>query len=134
MIPWAVCRSPLTEGDESKRTPGGHGESNLRRLLKFHMRATDMIVRHRSQMIGAMVKYPEPQDIGIPIPRTLIKDRFRSGFRHALKGGQLNRVEYFRLSFREGFRAGKLYLRELRRSQGIVNFPLQGKMRFRARF
>ena len=81
-----------------------------------------------------MFKYPEPQDLGIRIPRTLIKDRFRSGFQHALKGGQLNRVEYFRLSFREGFRAGKLYLRELRRAQGIVNFPLQGKMRFRLTF
>ena len=117
-----------------KRTPAGDGKSNLLRSLKFHVRATDMIIRHCSLTDGAMRKYPEPQDIGIPIPRTLIKDRFRSGFRHALKGGQLNRVEYFRLSFREGFRAGKLYLRELRRSQGIVNFPLQGKMRFRATF
>lgn len=134
MIPWAARCCPLTHGGESKRTPVRHGESNLLRPLKFHMCATDMIVRHRSQMIGAMLTYPEPQDIGIPIPRTLIKDRFRSGFRHALKGGQLDRVEYFRLSFREGFRAGKLYLRELRRSQGIVNFPLQGKMRFRATF
>ncbi len=79
-----------------------------------------------------MFKCPEPQELGIRIPRTLIKDRFRSGFRHALQGGQLNRVEYLRLSFREGYRAGKLYLRDLRRAQGIVNFPLQGKMRFRA--
>ena len=51
-----------------------------------------------------------------------------------MQGGQLNRVEYLRLSFREGYRAGKLYLRDLRRAQGIVNFPLQGKMRFRATF
>ncbi len=119
---------------ESERTPAPDGKSKILHLLKFHVCATDMIIRHYSLVLGAMLKYPEPQEIGIPIPRTLIKERFRSGFRHALKGGQLNRVEYFRLSFREGFRAGKLYLRELRRSQGIVNFPLQGKMRFRTTF
>ena len=93
-----------------------------------------MISRLRGSVGGAMVDYPEPQDVGIRTPGHLIKDRFRSGFQHALKGGQLNKVEYFRLSFREGFRAGKLYLRELRRAKGIVNFPLQGRIRLRVTF
>ncbi len=78
--------------------------------------------------------YPEPADVGIQIPPHLVPDRFRCGFLHALKGGQLTQVEQMRLSFREGFRAGKLYLRALRRAQGIVTFPIQGRIRVRARY
>lgn len=78
--------------------------------------------------------YPEPQDIGVRIPRHLIKDRFRSGFRHALKGGQIDKAEYLRLSFREGYRMGKLYLRELRREQGILEFPMRARVKFRATY
>jgi len=76
---------------------------------------------------------PTPADIGLRIPRHLIADRFRQGFHHALSGGQINRVEHLRLSFREGFRAGKLYLREVRRRQGIVEFPVTGKIKMRVR-
>jgi len=76
---------------------------------------------------------PTPEDIGLRIPRHLMEDRFREGFHHALSGGQINRVEQLRLSFREGFRAGKLYLKELRRQRGIIEFPLMGKIRMRAR-
>ena len=81
-----------------------------------------------------MCTYPEPQDIGLQIPRCLVRDRFQSGFHHALKGGQLTRREHLRLSFREGFRAGKLYLRELRRAQGILTFPFKAKVKLRAAF
>jgi len=81
-----------------------------------------------------MYTYPEPQEVGVPIPRHLIRERFRSGFRHALKGGQITRVEHLRLSFREGFRAGKLYLRELRRTQGILMLPFKGKVKLTATF
>lgn len=75
--------------------------------------------------------YPEPGDVGIRIPGHLRSQRFSSGFRHALRGGQITHTEQLRLSYREGFRAGKLYLRELRRRQGIRNFPLQGRYRTR---
>lgn len=75
--------------------------------------------------------YPDPRDLGLEIPPHVRADRFCEGFRHALVGGNLNQSEYFRLSFREGFRAAKLYLRELRRRQGVVNIPLPGKMRMR---
>ena len=61
--------------------------------------------------------YPSPQEAGVRIPFNLKEDRFCAGFRHGLSGGQLNHVEYMRLSFRTGFRDAKLYLRELRRSQ-----------------
>lgn len=76
--------------------------------------------------------YPLPADVGITIPSHLREDRFCNGFRHALKGGQLDRREYLRLSFREGYRAAKLYLREVRRCQGVLAFPLAGRIRFRS--
>lgn len=77
--------------------------------------------------------YPEPQDVGVEIPAHLIPARFRSGFLHALKGGQITSAEHLRKSFRFGFRAGKLLCRELRRRSGVVNFPVQGRLRFRSR-
>lgn len=76
--------------------------------------------------------YPEPEEVGIEIPRHLIEDRFRRGFRHALKGGQITRVEQLRRSYREGFRAGKLYCRAVRRARGIVDFPMRARVRVRA--
>ena len=78
--------------------------------------------------------YPKPQDVNIKIPKHLIEERFQAGFQHAFKGGQLSKIEQLRLSFREGYRAGKLYLRELRRSQGILTFPVQGRMKVKTAF
>ena len=76
---------------------------------------------------------PTPHDIGLRIPPHLMADRFCCGFHHALTGGQITTVEQLRLSFLEGYRAGKLYLKELRRQRGIIEFPLMGKIRMRAR-
>lgn len=75
--------------------------------------------------------YPTPRQLGIMIPRHLREERFCSGFEHALKGGQLNRVEYFRLSFREGYRIGKLYLRARRKQLGILEFPMKAHVKMR---
>lgn len=75
---------------------------------------------------------PGPQDVGIKIPPNLQQERYCAGFEHGLKGGQLDRVEYMKQSFREGFRASKLYLRELRRSRGILQFPSRWRMRLKA--
>jgi hypothetical protein len=79
-------------------------------------------------------QYPEPADVGIKIPAHLMKQRFRGGFLHALKGGQITEVEQLRLSFREGYRAGKLYLRHVRRKQGIIEFPFKAKLIFKTTF
>lgn len=76
--------------------------------------------------------YPEPDDVGIRIPPHLKAAQFREGFRHALEGGQLDRPVYMRLSFRSGFRAAKLYLREVRRARGILEFPARWRFRTRA--
>ena len=75
------------------------------------------------------IRYPTPQDLGLRIPATLRRDRFCRGFDHALRGGQLDQVEYFRLSFRMGFRAAKLFLREERRRRGILEYPLRRRVR-----
>lgn len=77
-------------------------------------------------------RYPSPHDAGIRIPRYLLTDRFTAGFDHGLKGGQLDHVEYFRRSFRLGFRAAKLHLREVRRQRGIIQFPARYKLRLRS--
>ncbi|NOZ11247.1 MAG: hypothetical protein GXP09_09450 [Gammaproteobacteria bacterium] len=76
--------------------------------------------------------YPTPQELGIKIPANLVPERFCSGFRHGLKGGQIDKVQYLRRSFRLGYRMSKLFLREYRRQQGILTFPTKGQFRFRA--
>jgi len=76
--------------------------------------------------------YPTPRDFSLKIPATLRQERFRRGFEHALKGGHLTEIEYFRLSFRLGFRAAKLYLREVRRQRGILEFPFRARGRLKS--
>ncbi len=76
--------------------------------------------------------YPTPRDIGLKVPPDIRENRFNAGFEHALKGGQLTEVEYFRRSFRLGFRAAKLYLRQVRRQRGILDFPMRARFRLRA--
>lgn len=73
--------------------------------------------------------YPTPAEIGLKIPSHLVADRFNAGFNHGLKGGHLDDIEYFRRSFRLGFRAAKLYLREVRRQRGILQFPARYRFR-----
>ena len=79
-------------------------------------------------------QYPSPQDVGIKVPADLIKDRFCAGFDHGLRGGQLDHVEYFRRSFRLGFRAAKLWLRHERRRRGVIDFPARYRMRLASRW
>lgn len=76
--------------------------------------------------------YPTPRQIGLKIPADFIESRFNAGFEHALKGGHLTQVEYLRRSFRLGFRAAKLYLRRVRRAQGILEFPFRARVRLHA--
>lgn len=76
--------------------------------------------------------YPTPRQLGLPIPVDVNEERFNAGFAHALDGGHLDSPEYFRYSFRLGFRAAKCYLRRVRRSRGIVDFPMAGRIKVRA--
>lgn len=76
--------------------------------------------------------YPAPQELGLKIPPTLRAERFSRGFDHALRGGQLDKVEYFRLSYRMSYRTAKLYLREVRRRRGILDFPMRVRFRQKA--
>ena len=70
-------------------------------------------------------------EVEISVPPTLRNDLYKAGYVHAMQGGQLNKIEYFKLSFREGFRAAKLQMRHMRRKAGIIDFPMQGKMKIR---
>lgn len=79
-------------------------------------------------------QYPTPRQAGIKIPPHLMADRFCAGFDHGLRGGQLDHVEYFRRSFRLGYRAAKLYLRDARRRQGILQFPVRFRYRLSSRW
>jgi len=72
--------------------------------------------------------YPTPQEIGISPPKRLIRELFNAGFEHAMRGGNISETTHLKLSFREGFRAAKLHIREIRKEQGIQNFPLQGRI------
>ena len=76
--------------------------------------------------------YPTPCEIGLKIPVYLMGNRFNAGFEHALKGGHLTEVEYFRRSFRLGFREAKLFLRKERHRRGILDFPLRARIRIRS--
>ena len=86
-------------------------------------------------MAGPMqCHYPTPAEIGIRVPVGLRAALYNAGFRHALAGGQLDRIEYLRCSFRMGFRSGKMYLKQLRRERGIIEFPQRWRVRIRARW
>lgn len=76
--------------------------------------------------------YPTPREAGVRIPPHVNAGLFCAGFEHGLKGGQLVRTEYMRLSFREGFRASRLYLREVRRIRGVLEFPTRWRVRMNA--
>lgn len=71
----------------------------------------------------------KPCEVGINWGRRFRQDRYQAGFDHALLGGRLDHVEYLRLSFRAGFRAAKLYARELRRRHGVLDFPMRTKFK-----
>ncbi len=75
---------------------------------------------------------PTPEDAGVKIPPDLRGGRFCAGFDHALKGGQLSSAECLQRSFRLGYRAAKLYLRQLHKQQGTLSFPIQGRLKIRA--
>lgn len=70
-------------------------------------------------------RLPEPAEVGVVVPTNVDKQLFEAGFRQGMSSNVL--VE-FRASFRAGFRAAKLHLRELRRAQGVVDLPRAQKM------
>ena len=65
----------------------------------------------------------------IEIPAGLIEERYKAGFNHSISGGHLTEPDHFKKSFRLGFRAGRLHLRELRKRQGILEFPMKGRIK-----
>jgi len=64
-------------------------------------------------------------EVGIHIPANVDKELFQQGFDYGMRS---NTLTIFKASYRAGFRAAKLRLRELRHQQGIVDFPMRAKM------
>ena len=77
-------------------------------------------------------RYPTPSEAGVDIPPVVHEKLFNEGFRYGLEGGSLDKPACMRFSFRMGVRAAKFYLRQVRRSQGIIEFPQCWKFRIRA--
>ncbi len=77
--------------------------------------------------------YPTLEDANISIPYGVKEDLFREGWDHSIRGGNLTEKEHFKKSFRYGFRTAKLYLNEVRKSEGIIPFPMKGKMTTKVR-
>jgi len=75
--------------------------------------------------------YPKSVEIDISPSKHLIKDKYKEGFEHAISEGQITEPYQLRKSFAEGFRAGKLFLRDKRKKSGIFDFPFKGKVNFK---
>lgn len=73
-------------------------------------------------------RYPSVEEAGIVIPPNVVPERFRDGFDHSIRGGQITKREQLKQSFRYGFRAGRLFLRDVRKSRGILEFPMKAKV------
>lgn len=75
-------------------------------------------------------KLPSAKEVGLTLPKTVNKEMFEEGFQHGLVSNKLLKPEHFKASFREGFRAAKIYLRELYKNKNITTMPLQGRIKF----
>jgi hypothetical protein len=71
---------------------------------------------------------PAPTEVGVLVPTKVDKKLFEEGFSHGMASNELT---VFKASFRAGFREAKRYLRELRRQQGVVEFPLRARLSIR---
>lgn len=70
-----------------------------------------------------------PTEITINRPKKFNPELYKAGYEHGINGRQLCKIEHFKASFRYGFRAAKLELKEIRRQQGILTFPVQGRVK-----
>lgn len=67
----------------------------------------------------------QASEVMVQVPARVDRALFEQGYS---RGMQSNTLTIFKASYRAGFRAAKLKLRELRRQQGIVDFPMRAKM------
>jgi len=70
----------------------------------------------------------KPEEVRIQIPKSVNRQLYEAGFEHGMKS---NNLSIFKASYSAGFRAAKLYLKELREQQGVVHFPFKGKINFK---
>jgi len=70
---------------------------------------------------------PRPKIVDVVIPKGVDSEMYQAGFEHSVTGGQITKREHLKASFRLGFRNGRLYLKELRKKKGILEFPIKWK-------
>lgn len=75
-------------------------------------------------------KLPTPKEVGITTPNVINKERYEEGFQHGLISNKLLKPEHLRASFREGFRAAKLYLKQLYKDRNVTVMPTKARMKF----
>lgn len=76
-------------------------------------------------VIKLKTRGPKASEVGVHAPTHLDRELFEQGFS---RGMQSSTLTIFKASYRAGFRAAKLKLRELRRQRGIIDFPMRAKM------
>lgn len=75
-------------------------------------------------------KLPTPKEIGVTIPKSHNKEMFEEGFQHGLVSNKLLEHKHLKASFREGFRAAKLYLREMYKSKNVTVMSMKARIKF----
>jgi len=78
-------------------------------------------------------KTPTPMEVGLTVPKSFNKELFEAGFQHGLVSNRLDKIEQFKASFREGFRAAKLYLRAYYKDNNISVIPMKARMKFKVK-
>lgn len=74
---------------------------------------------------------PKPDEVGVTIPKTIDQELFKAGWEHGLVSNKLLTREHLKASFREGFRAAKLYIRQLYADRGISVLPMTARVKVR---
>lgn len=69
------------------------------------------------------------KEVTVVVPAYVIEELYIAGYEHSMRGGNLTKREHFKASFRLGFRTAKLELKEIRRRRGIIDFPMNAKVK-----
>lgn len=83
-----------------------------------------------SKIIKLKHKLPTPSEVGVVVPMHVDMNLYNEGFQHGLVSNKLLKREHLKASFREGFRAAKLYIRQQYQNKNINVLPLKARLKF----
>ena len=86
-----------------------------------------------SKIVKFREKLPTPKEVGVTVPGAVNEELYQQGWEHGLVSNQLTKREHLKASFREGFRAAKLYLKALRSQRGLTVLPMKARIKFKLR-